>query len=97
MTNLSTEKYPKGYVYFPDGDVEEVLWANFFSDHKIGFTRIDFITHTGVYIYERFDWKEGRTVKTEEVWYRRNNLSDHGMPIYDEIDISRIELLEEVK
>ena len=91
---LSTEKCPKGYVYFPDGDVEEVLWANFFSDSKVGFTRIDFITCTGVYIYERLDYKEGRKIRTEEVWYRRNNHDDHGMPIYDEIDISRIELFE---
>lgn len=97
MTNLSIENAPKGYLYFGDGEVEEVSWANFFSDQKIGFTRIDAVTYTGTYICIRLDNKEGHKIETEETWYRRNNYDDHGMPIYDEIDILRIELFKEVE
>ena len=92
MTNLSTEDSCKGYVYFPDGDIEEVLWFVFESDSKSGFKRIDFTTSTGFYIYMRFDYREDGRLKSKETWWRRNNYDDHGMPNYDEIDISRIEL-----
>lgn len=83
-----------GNVYFGDGDVEEILWFNFFVDHKIGFIRIDFVTVSGTYIYMDMIESFGIFKKPVGTYYRLNEVSDNGMPIYNEIDITKIEIYE---
>lgn len=86
-----------GNVYFGDGDVEEILWFNYFADRKIGFTRIDFITVSGTYIYMEMIETIGRWKKSVGTYYRLNEVTDHGMPIYNEIDIDHIDIYETEK